>query len=142
MNANPARPRTRRRSTWVGTATAGLALVFSCSGNVGDGRGYLGGEAGIVAACPKGPSSCPAPYPTYTKDVAPILAAHCVGCHQPGGETPDPSLATYSAVSSPKTRSTLVSLAAACTMPPPPLPALSAEELATLECWLHGGAKR
>src|SRR5689334_476636 len=33
--------------------------------------------------------------PTFTEDVAPILHAHCVACHQPEGDAPF-SLITYS----------------------------------------------
>jgi len=46
---------------------------------------------GLVVACS---ASCRR-RPTYHQDVAPILAARCVGCHREGGVAPTPRLGTY-----------------------------------------------
>jgi Flp pilus assembly protein TadD len=45
--------------------------------------------AGACGASP-GPTegTAPPPPPTFSKDVAPILAAHCASCHRPGQGTP------------------------------------------------------
>ncbi|MGC4093905.1 MAG: hypothetical protein QM756_39570 [Polyangiaceae bacterium] len=36
------------------------------------------------------PTECPTPAPTYTNDVAPIIAAHCTRCHTGIGKEPWP----------------------------------------------------
>ena len=46
--------------------------------------------AGLLAA----PSIAAEPPATFTRDVAPILYAHCAPCHQPDGAAPF-SLITY-----------------------------------------------
>lgn len=68
------------RSIRTSTAIACLAWVaVACSSqNQGDGTGYSGGEAGVVA-CPVRHGKCSGPAPSYATDVAPILDSHCVG---------------------------------------------------------------
>ncbi len=116
-----------------------LATCASCSSaNTGDGRGYLGGEAG-VETCPVRPKTeCPATPPSYAKDVAPILNGNCAGCHKAGGENPNPTrrLDSYNACNSNRTLwTTAQEQASTCVMPPAPLPPLPSDELVTLECW-------
>lgn len=139
-----------KRAPFVGSAVghpvAALALalallasgatVVACSSNdgVGQGRDYLGGEAG-VATCPVVNGKCSSSGPSYAADVAPILAAHCTGCHGPGGENADVPLNTYDAATAPKVKIISASLVSVCKMPPPPLPSLSADDIATLRCW-------
>ena len=52
---------------------------------------FLGGLTGSL---PLRLQRSPAPVPTYTKDVAPILFKNCTGCHRPG-EIGPMSLLTY-----------------------------------------------
>jgi cytochrome c553 len=119
----------------IGLLASGAAVV-GCSSNdgVGQGRDYLGGEAG-VASCPAVNAKCSGSGPSYATDVAPILAAHCTGCHGPGGENADVPLDTFNGATSPKVKIISASLVSACKMPPPPLPSLSADDIATLRCW-------
>ena len=99
----------------------------------------------MVPECPTASIECSdagAP-PTYTDDVAPILAAHCIGCHGPGGENQDVPLTSYSALMTKTGTSTRAQTAIAdvlnCTMPPSPLPRLSEAERTTFVCWFAGG---
>jgi hypothetical protein len=100
------------------------------------------GVEGVLPECTDTSQDCVAPFPTYTNDLAPILEANCVGCHQEGGQTPDPDLTTYRSVSALKTRITATTLVSQCLMPPPPLPPLSEADRKTFTCWVAGGAKR
>lgn len=129
-----------------------LALILAAASTVGcaerdpgDGKGFLGGEASSVAPCPTNAIECAesgAP-PTYSKDVAPILEAHCTGCHGPGGENNDVPLTTYKLLMTKKGFETRAQTSIAnvqnCKMPPPPLPRVSEEERRTLVCWFAGG---
>src|SRR5580698_8733812 len=45
---------------------------------------FAGVLALFVAAAPRISSTAASPPPTFDKDVAPILFAHCVSCHRPG----------------------------------------------------------
>jgi mono/diheme cytochrome c family protein len=119
-----------------------LALVFTaCSDDAGRGEGFPGGEAGVVEACPTDSIECPdtEPAPTYTDDVAPLLDAHCTGCHGPGGENEDVPLTSYRLIATDKTAKTAISDVLGCKMPPAPLPRLDAAERQTLVCWLARG---
>src|SRR6185437_16833575 len=49
---------------------------------------------GGAAQSPSAPAKSAPQHPTYSHDVAPILYANCVQCHQPGGSGPM-SLVTY-----------------------------------------------
>jgi hypothetical protein len=115
------------------------------SENPGNGNEVLGGEAGVVPPCPTNAIECPAadPPPTYTNDVAPILAAHCTGCHGPGGENQDVPLTSYALLMKRSGTSTRAQTAIAdiqnCKMPPAPLPRLSEAERTTLVCWFARG---
>ncbi|HEX3597036.1 MAG TPA: hypothetical protein VHU80_18130 [Polyangiaceae bacterium] len=100
------------------------------------------GMAGTLPECAMLTPKCAAPYPTYTKDVAPILAASCTGCHQAKGQNSNPSLTSYRLVSALKTKVTANTLIAQCRMPPPPLDPLSDADRETFSCWIAGGAKQ
>ena len=119
---------------WVLPAASSVTAPTCPPERSGHDRGYLGGKAGIVH-CPEVSGDCPSTPPSYAKDVAPILAAHCVGCHGPGGENSDVLLDTYAACTVAKRRTTVPDLVTNCLMPPPPLPPLSADEITTLQCW-------
>lgn len=56
--------------------------------------------------------------PTFSRDVAPLVEAHCASCHQPGGIGPFPLL-TYDDASS--RADLLAAVTAARTMPPSPI---------------------
>ena len=84
---------------------------------------------------------------TFTRDVAPILFTHCVGCHRPGGIGPF-SLATYAAV---RDRASQIATATAQRRMPPwkPVPGhgrfrnerrLSDAQVALLSRWAANGA--
>ena len=98
-------------------------------------------------------SACGAPasdaVPTFTRDVAPIVSAHCTGCHRPGQIAPF-SLVAYEDVQArgpqnrPRDRDTAM---------PPWLPnpdhgqfagarRMSDQEIATVRNWLTNGAPR
>jgi hypothetical protein len=100
------------------------------------------GVAGTLPECTQIMPNCAAPFPTYTKDIAPILTANCIGCHQAKGQNPNPSLTSYELVSAPKTKVTANSLISQCRMPPPPLDPLSETDRETFTCWIDGGAKQ
>ena len=84
---------------------------------------------------------------TFTRDVAPILFTHCVGCHRPGGIGPF-SLTTYAAVRD--RASQIATVTAQRRMPPwKPVPGhgrfrnerrLSDAQIALLSRWAANGA--
>jgi hypothetical protein len=87
--------------------------------------------------------------PTFAEDVAPILAAHCWGCHVDGGIAPF-DLVDYETAAS--AGAAIVAATSSRAMPPWPLDAsgdcqhfvderwLSDDELATLAAWQDAGA--
>lgn len=90
-------------------------------------------------ACPNDlPASCPSPAPAYQADVAPLLAAHCVKCHGPGGQQASYPLTTWDEVYA--LRGAVLDRVYACRMPPPGEPALTAAERQKLLGWLVCGA--
>ncbi|PYR36581.1 MAG: hypothetical protein DMF93_19625, partial [Acidobacteria bacterium] len=89
------------------------------------------------------------PAPTFTADVAPILAARCAGCHRAGGIGPF-ALVTYDDV---KRHAAQVGVVTARRLMPPWKPApgmgefqderrLTDRELDTLQRWIAAGAPR
>jgi mono/diheme cytochrome c family protein len=134
-HANPAGPATPGH-LWVLPDGSDVPSA-ECSGDQS-----VKGVASTLPACPAPNTDCAAPFPKYTSDVAPILEDNCVGCHQPKGQNPNPSLTSYKLVSALKTRVTLNSLVAQCRMPPPPLDPLSDADRHTIACWIAGGAKQ
>jgi hypothetical protein len=130
----------KRSLVWLVAAACSIGSA-TCSQDPGVGNGFLGGEEGSIGPCPSAPIECPEsdPAPTYTEDVAPVLDAHCTGCHGPGGENQDVPLTSYRLVSNNRTA---ISNVLSCTMPPAPLPRLSDDERATLVCWYARGKKQ
>jgi hypothetical protein len=56
----------------VSSVLLGAVLLISCGGSVAD--------------CPNDlPAACPSPVPSHATDVKPIITAHCLKCHAPGG---------------------------------------------------------
>jgi mono/diheme cytochrome c family protein len=92
----------------------------------------------------------PAATPSFTRDVAPVIAEKCAGCHRPGGIAPFP-LVTARQISASSTA--IAGAVQARLMPPwPPgkrSPAyvgqeariLSAEQRSTILAWVRAGAK-
>ena len=113
----------------------------------------------VLAACgtdfhqaPPPPDAAPA-APTWYQDAAPIVAAHCMSCHQPGGIAPF-SLMDYEDAQS--EAPAMLAQIDARTMPPfdaredadctPRFgwkddPRLSPQEIATLHAWVDGGTQ-
>jgi len=86
--------------------------------------------------------------PTFSKDVAPILYAHCVRCHQPGGDAPF-SLVTYTEV---RRRAQLIATVTARRIMPPWKPGADSPhfvgerrlldtDIAVLDRWVKEGAR-
>ncbi|MEO6809454.1 MAG: redoxin domain-containing protein [Isosphaeraceae bacterium] len=101
-----------------------------------------------AVGCPLPEVDQAAVAPTYSDDVAPILAKNCQECHRPGQVGPF-SLATYNQAR--KRATDIAAVAEARTMPPwKPDPhfgpkfknskALSDADLATLTAWVEAGA--
>ena len=97
--------------------------------------------AGLLAA----PSIGAEPPATFTRDVAPILYAHCTACHQPDGAAPF-TLITYADA---RARARLIARVTRSRYMPPWKPEshefvgdrrLSDAQIATLERWAAGGA--
>lgn len=90
-------------------------------------------------SCPNDlPSSCPSPAPSYANDVAPIVSAHCLKCHGPGGVSANIALGDYPSISA--RRSQVLNQIYACRMPPPGEQPLTSDERQTLLGWLVCGA--
>lgn len=91
------------------------------------------------------------PEPTYTREVAPILAAQCAGCHREGGVAPM-ALETYEDAK--KHAAAIAEAVESRRMPPWPARqdgecpslegdrSLSADEISLLASWAHAGAPR
>src|SRR5262245_7674165 len=87
------------------------------------------------------------PPPTYTRDIAPIIAKHCSVCHRPGGAGPF-SLTSYSAVRS-RARQ-VAAVTRSRVMPPWPAepgygdflntPVLTDAAIDSIARWVEGGA--
>src|SRR5262249_18498661 len=90
-----------------------------------------------------------AEVPTYHRDIAPLFASHCTGCHHAGGIAPFP-LDSYKGA---RTHSLAIALSTKTRrMPPSNLdnsgecntfidaPWLTDEEIATIGAWVQGGA--
>src|SRR4029453_19339644 len=94
--------------------------------------------------------AAPAAAPSFTRDVAPVIAEKCAGCHRPGGIAPF-SLVTARQISA--SSAAIAGAVKARIMPPwPPgtrSPAyvgqetriLSADQRASILAWVRAGAK-
>src|SRR6476660_9106011 len=116
----------------------------------------VAGVAALACGCgtdvePPGTDPTPVAQTTWYQDVAPIVSAHCMSCHQPGGIAPF-SLTTYDDVA--PIAHMLTDAIDAGEMPPfseatsadcAPAhawkgdPRLTAAERATLQAWIDGG---
>jgi hypothetical protein len=85
----------------VAIGAAGTIAVAGCTSLAGslDGTPPVV-DAGAQATCPNDlHAQCPVPPPSYTIDIEPIVKAHCLLCHQPGGYEPtENSFTTYAAI--------------------------------------------
>jgi hypothetical protein len=122
----------RRSSTFLDLALAlALSACTSASPPPSDG-----------ADCPDDvPASCPTPEPSYSKDVAPLLARRCVPCHFPGGiEAPTHDFSKYDVVHTQK--GSIVTQIHSCLMPPADAGATAPtpDERAVLLGWIVCGA--
>jgi len=89
--------------------------------------------------CPNDlPATCPTPAPSYVNDVAPLISAHCLKCHAPGGQEASKDFTNYPNVFS--QRSAILNQFYSCRMPPEGEPRPTAQERALLLGWLVCGA--
>ena len=89
--------------------------------------------------CPNDlPAACPSPVPSYAQDVKPIISAHCLKCHAPGGQEASKDFTTYSNVF--LQRQPILTQFYSCRMPPEGEPRPTAEERAMLIGWLVCGS--
>jgi len=96
-----------------------------------------GGGSG--SSCPNDrPTSCPSPAPSYQSSIAPLISAHCLVCHSPGGQEASFPFVTYQEVFT--ERSPILDQVFACNMPPSGQPQLSTQERTQLLTWLVCGA--
>lgn len=90
----------------------------------------------------------------YTKEIVPLVRAHCAGCHQPAAKQGELSLTTYEALMQGGARgkvvvpgqpeqSLLMGYLTGKEKPQMPFgqPALSAEQIALFREWIRGGAR-
>jgi hypothetical protein len=128
----------------AGPASAGQLWVLPASDpapaqdcGLGDGKGDMPGGAGVVPACPS--PTPPATTPTYKKDVQPLLAKRCTGCHAADGEEADRPFTSHDDIAG-SIGLTMANYVEGCRMPPPPLPQLTAAEQSILIAYIEAGA--
>lgn len=118
--------RARLYGLWLGLFLVADPNPFGC------------GTGPSTGSCPNDlPASC-GTAPSYQATVAPILNAHCLTCHSPGGQQSSLPLQTYSEVYS--NRSAVLNQVYSCNMPLAPNPRPSEEERQALLMWLVCGA--
>jgi Flp pilus assembly protein TadD len=99
----------------------------------------------VAASCARSPTE--GVPPTYAREIAPILFAHCIGCHRPGQSAPF-SLLTYSDA---QPRALLIASAVQRRIMPPWLPdhldppfvgerRLDDRQIALIQHWAEAGA--
>lgn len=120
-------------------ALCGLALLCcltaACSGG---GESQHGTGEASLGSCPNDlPDAC-ANAPSYTNDVAPVVAAHCASCHSPGGVEGNHDFTTYQGIY--QERSRVLPQVFGCRMPPGSAAPLSQSDRAVLLSWLVCGA--
>jgi hypothetical protein len=124
-----------------------LVLVGGCfdvpgnDPNVPDDASIVDARSESISCARALPTSC-ASAPTYTTEVAPIVARACLpSCHEPNGTASDRDLTTYANIE--KIESTVLSQVYACSMPPPdagPDVALTSQDRDMLLQWLVCGS--
>jgi len=76
--------------------------------------------------------------PTYTANIAPIMAANCVGCHSVGGTSP--ALATYAQVkAATETGNVICRIERTCGSIMPPNGAMTTATINTIKLWQQQG---
>lgn len=111
-----------------------VLLLAAC----GDTHGSTAGGGGALS-CPNDlPASCPDPAPTWTKDVAPVIAARCASCHATGGVAADKPLTDHAEVFARK--GSVLNQIHACKMPLEGSTPLTTAERLAIEGWLVCGA--
>jgi mono/diheme cytochrome c family protein len=116
------------------TRAFGLALAAAALGACG------GPGATSARECPDdAPLACPSGAPTFSRDAAPIIAAHCAKCHGSGGVEEKLPFATYAEIA-PSAGDMMLELET-CQMPPPAEPPLSPAERQALFAWITCGAR-
>ena len=115
-----------RRLARLGALAALAALLPACDG--------------ASSGCANDlPAACPAPVPSFTTQVQPLLQARCGGCHVEGGVAPDRRFDSWDLVH--QQRTSILSQVYACWMPPlPGAEPRSPAERALLLGWLVCGA--
>ena len=89
--------------------------------------------------CPNDlPPGCPTPVASYRNEVAPIITAHCLKCHAPGGQEASKDFTTYTNVFN--QRQAILTQFYSCRMPPEDEPRPTNAERATLLGWLVCGS--
>ncbi len=97
-------------------------------------------DGGTPFVCePVGAITCPTPAPSYSTDVAPVLRARCVICHNGTPEGPWP-LQTYTDVAD--WYDTVRDDVNDCSMPPSDAGILSVEEKQVILRWIACGLPR
>jgi uncharacterized membrane protein len=106
-----------------------LTPLAACGPTGGDGSDTLG-------SCPNDlPKTCPAAPPSYTTEVQPLIARHCLQCHGPGGiADARRDFSTYAHVAA--QQSIMLDQVYACLMPPANGTPLDPNERQTLLQWL------
>src|SRR5262245_16194356 len=124
---------------------AGVLLGFGllCPGLLG--LGLLGcgsqSDAPPAAVCPILSSNRPAEMPSYTNEVAPILAAHCGQCHTREHLSPTAPWPLDDPTDVAEWAGTIQADSVDCLMPPPEADApLGDADRDTLHVWLLCGA--
>jgi mono/diheme cytochrome c family protein len=96
-------------------------------------------DLAVSLTCPNDlPMACPSPAPSWSGDLAAIVAARCATCHAPGGSVSEKPLTDYAEVY--QRRVTILTEVYACQMPPVGADLLSAAERQDLLAWLVCGA--
>lgn len=106
-----------------------LLSLASCSASDG------ASSQGEVSGCPHDlPTGCEGEAPSYAREVAPVIEARCVTCHDYGGVAASKPLGSYAELY--KRRSPVLNQIYGCNMPPDGAEPLSAAERQTLLRWL------
>jgi uncharacterized membrane protein len=96
-------------------------------------------DAGTEAGCQYDvPQGCPAVVPSYQNQIAAIVEARCVVCHQPVGPGAEWPLGSWGGISS--VSDDALSLVASCKMPEADAGQLTPDERQALLNWLTCGA--
>jgi hypothetical protein len=112
----------------LGAVLGALVTVGACSNS-----------PPAASTCPTVSSDCPAPPPSWSKDVQPLIQSYCVMCHQPGGSGYSlADLTSYTSVF--RSRAAITFQVSQCLMPnqdaSPPPPQLTTAQRETIVSWV------